>query len=509
MMMREGMGGLTPIQVPEARGYSAALDSFLAQGGSRFQKSGLFKKGRLKGKSLSEAQAEFERLWASAPDSVKNKYAGMRSNDGMLAPSERVTSVDPAMEGKTPQEKRMAYYGFEMGPDGVPVRIGSKKPQGGQKISKEEATPGGDVVAGPPKPEGLTSAQPVTQELKTASMTADSQAQAMAGGVRDMSGPTMLKPTPGDLSQQAMGSPEQQAAMTAMVQQGGEFATAGRGNDVADQAVVAASKQSEKQAADQEASARAAQISAAKTQPRAASAQPPSRVGQPVAVAPSMPVSKPTPPASGDTTALDRMFPGIAAMEGRAPAVPAPITPGSPPTAQPAQAPAAPAAAQATTPVDPNRKSAAPLPQFAPAPAGQEITGVVRGVPQYGPASTPRTATPAEYAGATQTMQRDGVIPMNRPAAPRPITPVQRPQPYQAKSNEQWNRELSEATAARTAGTMGDYWKKQGNPQMAAAFPNRSANPPGLTLGARKPLTQLAAPPPKAIPVKRTVLPRI
>jgi len=50
--------------------------------------------------------------------------------------------------------------------------------------------------------------------------------------------------------------------------------------------------------------------------------------------------------------------------------------------------------------------------------------------------------------------------------------PTPRSDGYQAKSDVQWQRELGEATKAREDGKSGDYWKGQGKPDMAAAFPN-------------------------------------
>lgn len=528
-MMRDGVGGLTPVAVPEARGYSAALDSFLAQGGSRFQKSGLFKKGRLKGKSLSEAQAEFERLWASAPDSVKNKYAGMRSNDGMLAPSERLTPVNPAMEGKTPQERRMAYYGFKMGKDGVPVRIGSKKPQGAQKISKEEAAPGGEVVAGPPKPEGLTSVQPVTQELKTASMTADSQAQAMAGGVRDMSGPTLLKQG-GDLSQAAMGTPEQQAQIRAMIEGNTDLGTASVGNYMDMQAAVAAGNRGgwaqsndpdiqpvidEANAVNAQAvaAASAAVTAAQQANVQAKQAAERQRRGLP-------PVSTPTVQATPGSvnSALERQFPGV---QGNQPStLPGGFSGG--PGINPPKPPAVPVAAPAPVPAQPAAPAAAPAaktsvsrPRIGATPAGQELIGMKSGVPQYAPMAevygqSATTIQPPMAAAPTDQQVRDNfqrsatAQGVRAQAMPRPMTPVSMPRPTALQQSAINRPRVSPPGTNTVEGRAADEMRRQAG---INANPS-TVNPPGLVAGARKPLNQLIAPPPKAIPVKRTVLPR-
>jgi hypothetical protein len=88
--------------VPEARGKAAALDAWLAQGGQPFRGSGKFKKGPFKGKTIDEARAQFERMWATAPDSIKNKYAS-RSLKTDLAPIER-----EAAQAKPPVQKAAA-----------------------------------------------------------------------------------------------------------------------------------------------------------------------------------------------------------------------------------------------------------------------------------------------------------------------------------------------------------------------------------------------------------------
>jgi len=88
--------------IPEARGFAAALETYLAQGGGR-RKSGRssrggyrFTEGPIRGKTVDQATAEARRMWRNAPDSVKEKYAGMESS--MLAPSEaEVTYAGPGV----------------------------------------------------------------------------------------------------------------------------------------------------------------------------------------------------------------------------------------------------------------------------------------------------------------------------------------------------------------------------------------------------------------------------
>lgn len=84
----------TMIEVtPQAQGKAAALSAYLARGGTPFKHSGRFKKGPMKGKNVDEATAEFERMWAVSPDSLKQKYANRSSGKTTdLAPSERLTA---------------------------------------------------------------------------------------------------------------------------------------------------------------------------------------------------------------------------------------------------------------------------------------------------------------------------------------------------------------------------------------------------------------------------------
>lgn len=78
--------------IPEARGFAAALETYLARGGGR-RKSGASRKGGfrytegpMRGQTTEQATAAARRLWDRAPDSVKEKYAAMESRT--LAPSE-------------------------------------------------------------------------------------------------------------------------------------------------------------------------------------------------------------------------------------------------------------------------------------------------------------------------------------------------------------------------------------------------------------------------------------
>lgn len=56
-------------------GHQMAMDSYLAKFGPRFQVSGTYKEGPMKGKTLDQAVAQFEQTWATTPASVRLNWA--------------------------------------------------------------------------------------------------------------------------------------------------------------------------------------------------------------------------------------------------------------------------------------------------------------------------------------------------------------------------------------------------------------------------------------------------
>lgn len=91
---RQNQDGYTGTIIPEARGKAAAHDRWMAQGG-KLGKDGTFRKGPMRGMTYDQALQKFEGMWATAPDTIKEKYAGRSKTD--LAPSER-----PTVTGTTP-----------------------------------------------------------------------------------------------------------------------------------------------------------------------------------------------------------------------------------------------------------------------------------------------------------------------------------------------------------------------------------------------------------------------
>ena len=87
-------------------------------------------------------------------------------------------------------------------------------------------------------------------------------------------------------------------------------------------------------------------------------------------------------------------------------------------------------------------------------------------------------ATDAEAAAVTRMMERDGAIP-TKPgptyAGPRPSKPMGtvRKDGYKPRSDAEDRQREQESATARETGTMGTYFTKQGQPEMAKAFKDR------------------------------------
>jgi hypothetical protein len=82
------------VEIPQARGFAAALERHLANGGG-LRKSGsdrvagaVFTKGKARGLTVEGATQQARDMWDKAPASVKEKYS-RRGGEGLLAPSER------------------------------------------------------------------------------------------------------------------------------------------------------------------------------------------------------------------------------------------------------------------------------------------------------------------------------------------------------------------------------------------------------------------------------------
>ena len=103
-LYRRGANGTMETVVPQAQGKAAALSAYLAQGGGVSRNTGRYRSGKHAGKDVDQVTAEFEAMWANAPDSIKQKYAD-RTSGAMsdLAPSERVAAANAETERKATQ----------------------------------------------------------------------------------------------------------------------------------------------------------------------------------------------------------------------------------------------------------------------------------------------------------------------------------------------------------------------------------------------------------------------
>lgn len=183
--------------VPEGRGRAEAMRTFLAQGGG-LDRSGRYRKGPMRGKTVQEATTMFEDRWAGASDGIKDKYAA-RARD-ILAPSEK---REAGVTVATPQ-RNLGQQGNRM------------KQLEDQKISRIRMYQGDAGVEAYKK---RTAAKPAPPVGEKGSIAQGSPKSAMA------------KPAAsGDQSQAAMGTPEQQAQVQAMMNEGQDFATASTNN---------------------------------------------------------------------------------------------------------------------------------------------------------------------------------------------------------------------------------------------------------------------------------------
>lgn len=131
--------------VPEAQGKAAALSAYLAQGGTTFKYSGKFKKGPMRGKNADEATAQFERMWATAPDSVKEKYAS-RSQVTDMAPSERRIAAERAANRPPLDPAKVAKYGRKLAQTYADTEA-AKTPKTATTPARPPATPPGSSFA--------------------------------------------------------------------------------------------------------------------------------------------------------------------------------------------------------------------------------------------------------------------------------------------------------------------------------------------------------------------------
>lgn len=81
-------------------GHQMAMDSYLAKFGPRFQHSGTFKEGPMKGKTLDQAIAQFEQTWATSPASVRMNWARRAKMAGQTPETQ-----DAAVDARAAEEE--------------------------------------------------------------------------------------------------------------------------------------------------------------------------------------------------------------------------------------------------------------------------------------------------------------------------------------------------------------------------------------------------------------------
>jgi hypothetical protein len=315
----------------------------------------------------------------------------------------------------------------------------------------------------------------------------------------------------GDQSAAAMGTPEQQAAVRQMMEEGAGMATASTGNDVSNQAAAAMAGRSRFAVSPQR-----------------------------VLLTPQQSANEAGAANINDLPTDERMR-----IQGKTNAGQAEVAAN--------KAAVNLAKTQGVDPLSLKSKFRTNLqqgsservsPPIGKTPEGMELVGMKSGVPQYAPmqevygeAPTGRTVNPQATAPGSNRITAPVVnpgrtaedirgdyqrkmqpaptaaptsrfrIPQGPASQQQPTGPTTRPDGYKSRTYDERRQMEEESKKARETGTLGSMFRRRGQPDMAKAFPDRTANPPGLTLGQRKPLDQLTAPPPKAIPVQRTAMP--
>lgn len=98
------------VAVPENRAKAAAFDRWMAQGGRPGRKSGKFLTGPQKGMTYDQAKQQFEGMWAGASPEVRAKYdARVKASDAM-PPGSPVAPKPPGQTYADQKKSRMGYY---------------------------------------------------------------------------------------------------------------------------------------------------------------------------------------------------------------------------------------------------------------------------------------------------------------------------------------------------------------------------------------------------------------
>lgn len=219
-----------------ARGKAQAMQTYLATGGGKKAARGestrgpgtVFKKGKLRGMTQEEAEADFESKWQSVDGSIKDKYAGIAKNS--LSPSEQAeyqSKQDRANDSE-------ANFAADLGRSDL-IKKGDKdamarayKRGGELGMSKDEI----DAARGAGKTTPPTAKNPNTTNptAQKAPVKPDTMVPGTSGIVKGPPKPvvTTAQNTTrgGNRSQEAMGTPTQQAEVAKMVNESSNQASA-------------------------------------------------------------------------------------------------------------------------------------------------------------------------------------------------------------------------------------------------------------------------------------------
>lgn len=337
-----------------ARGKAAAFDAWMARGGTPFKHSGRFKKGPFKGKDYNEAKQQFEGIWSSSSDALKEKYAS-RSQKSDFAPSERMGTPAPQPNGVDRRTND------QINRDNTRSRIlqqgGAYGTPGEQALKEYDARTAAKPTPPPAKaPEGSSFA-----ELTKAPAIP-------AGGVNSVGDGVFTGGKVSDPNYKFGYDPRADLEAVANGVHGRGFAP----NAPTAQPVVSTADMK------REDEARVASM--------------------PVPAVSPTPAPAGTMPAQGTPVTAGMSIDERMHAEGKTRMGGVPVNK-APPTPQPGQT--------ATTPVRPNR----PSDDFTAGP-GKEQVGVVQGRPTYAPKVAAITATPQQVAGAQRVMESTGMTPM-------------------------------------------------------------------------------------------------
>lgn len=236
------------LEAPEGRGRAEAMRTFLARGGG-LTRLGRYRHGPMKGKTVQQATSMFEDSWSKASGDVKDKYA-TRSRD-VLAPSEKkaarigTPAPPPTAKDMSPaavQKRRMASYGYEFDKNGVAVPINRPNKTVATPAYDNDSSGVPDMLQRPheqPAPTVVESSSlvPGSDEARAAALTETNREERFATadtGVGGMKAAVAMQRRSTALA----GTPEEQARARQIAAEGSGFATADMGKEAMKAAIA-------------------------------------------------------------------------------------------------------------------------------------------------------------------------------------------------------------------------------------------------------------------------------